>query len=135
MRSGPVGEARHHCWGRGGADCHGNIFFCACTDSQRLGLWVARYLLLGQWTIGPSCMGYWWWHLLCRLSMMRHFLHCPQLLGQTNKVISDTRDGHGPPPLGIHEQIPPEAPVTSEIGTEKHTATEHHPLLLSIPRE
>ena len=50
--------------------------------------------------------------------------------GKTSTVISDTRDGGGPPPLEIHEQGPPAAPVISEVGKEEGTATEHHPLLL-----
>ena len=45
------------------------------------------------------------------------------------------RDGHGPQPLGIHEQAPLAAPVTSEIGAEKAIATKHQPLLLSLPWE
>ena len=39
------------------------------------------------------------------------------------------------PPLGVCEQAPPVAPVTSEFGKKEGTATEHHPLLLSLPWE
>ena len=42
--------------------------------------------------------------------------------GWTTAVILDTRGGHGPPPLGVCEQVPPAAPVTSEMGTEEGTA-------------
>ena len=47
----------------------------------------------------------------------------------------DSRSGCGPSPLGVHEQAPPAAPVTSEVSTEEGTATKHHPLLLSLPWE
>ena len=30
-------------------------------DSQRVGLWVARYPLHGLWVMGPFCTGYRWW--------------------------------------------------------------------------
>ena len=55
--------------------------------------------------------------------------------GQTTTVISDTRSGHGPPPLGVREQAPLVAPIISEGTTEEGTATEHHLLLLSLPWE
>ena len=48
--------------------------------------------------------------------------------GQTKVVIADSRGGHGPPPVGVCEQASPVAPVTSEVGTEAGTATNHHPL-------
>ena len=47
-------------------------------------------------------------------------------------VISDTRRRHGPPPLGVCEQVPPAALVTSDVSKEEGSATEHHPLLLSL---
>ena len=50
--------------------------------------------------------------------------------GQTTPVISDTRGGCGPPPLGVCEQAPPIAQGTSEVSKEEDTATEHHLLLL-----
>ena len=53
--------------------------------------------------------------------------------GQTTAVISDSRGGRGLPPLGVHEQSPPVAPVTLEVSTKEGTATEHHLLLLSLP--
>ena len=34
----------------------------------------------------------------------------------------------------VYEQSPPEAPITSEVSKED-TATEHHPLMLSLPWE
>ena len=55
--------------------------------------------------------------------------------GQATGVISDTTVGHGPPPLGVYEQAPPVDPVTSELGTKEDTATDYHPLLLSLSWE
>jgi len=52
---------------------------------------------------------------------------------QTIAVMSDTRGGRGPPSLGVCEQAPRAAPATSEVGKEEGTATEYHPLLLSLP--
>ena len=104
-RSGPAGEVRSHCWG--GADCNRNIFPCTCADSQRVGC-------------------FW-----CRLQVVRH--HLRSLWGQITAVVSDTRSGHGQPPLGIWEQALHIAPVTTEVGTQEGTATKHHPLLLSLP--
>ena len=54
--------------------------------------------------------------------------------GWTTAVISDSRVGHGPPQLGVHEQAPLVAPITSEDITEG-TVTKHHPRLLSVPWE
>ena len=51
---------------------------------------------------------------------------------QTTAVISDSRGGHGPPPLGIPEQKPLAAPTNSEGTTEEDVVTEHHLLLLSF---
>lgn len=67
------------------------------------------------------------------LSMMKHLLCNLQAAGTNTAVISDTRGGHGLPPLGVHEQAPPAAPGTSEVGTEEVIATEYHILLLSLP--
>ena len=53
--------------------------------------------------------------------------------GQNIGVISDPRGRHGPPPIGVREQAPPVATVTSEVSTEEGTATEHHLVLLSFP--
>ena len=55
--------------------------------------------------------------------------------GQTTIVITDSRDGHDPLPLGVHEQAPLAAPVTSEDTTEEGFVTKHHLLLLSLPWE
>ena len=55
--------------------------------------------------------------------------------GQTSTVISDSRGGHCPPPLGVYEQAPLAAPVTSEGTTEEGTVTEYHLLSLSHPWE
>ena len=51
--------------------------------------------------------------------------------GQSTTVISDSRGGHGPLPLGVHEQAPLAAPVTSEEGT----AIEYYLLVLLLPWE
>ena len=51
--------------------------------------------------------------------------------GQTSAFITDSRDGHGPLPLGVPEQAPPVVPITSEEGT----AIEHKLLLPSLPWE
>ena len=50
--------------------------------------------------------------------------------GKNTAVISDSIDGHGSPTLGVHEQVPLAAPVTSEGTTEEGIGTEHHLLLL-----
>ena len=55
--------------------------------------------------------------------------------GQTRAVISDSRSRHGLPPLGVCEQAPLVAPVTSEVSTKEGTATKYHLLLLSLPWE
>ena len=55
--------------------------------------------------------------------------------GQPAVAISDSRGGYSPPSLGVHEQGPPEAPVTSGVTTEKGTATEHNLLLFLLPWE
>ena len=39
--------------------------------------------------------------------------------GETTVVITDSRGGHGPPPLGSPEQEPLAAPNTSEGTTEE----------------
>ena len=67
------------------------------------------------------------------LSLKGHLLHGLQVKGANHCSHSDSRGGCGLPPLG--EQAPPETPVTSEVGTEKGNATEHHLLLLSLPWE
>ena len=36
--------------------------------------------------------------------------------GQTTTVTTDSKDGHGPLPLGVPEQAPPAVPITSEEG-------------------
>ena len=51
--------------------------------------------------------------------------------GQTTTDITDSRDGHGLLPIGIPEQAPSVAPITSEEGT----AIKHKLLLLSLPWE
>ena len=51
--------------------------------------------------------------------------------GQTTAVITDSRNGHGPLPLGVPEQAPPAVPITSEEGA----AIKHKLLLLSVPWE
>jgi len=53
---------------------------------------------------------------------------CP---GQSTAVISDFRGGCGLPPLGVPEQPPLVAPVTSQEGT----VIKHYLLLLSFPWE
>ena len=54
--------------------------------------------------------------------------------GQTT-VITDSRGGRGPLPLGVPEQAPLVAPTTSEGTAEKDIVTEHHLLLLLHPWE
>ena len=49
--------------------------------------------------------------------------------------LSLTQGGRGLPPLGVHEQAPLAAPVTSEDTTEEGFVTKHHLLLLSLPWE
>ena len=65
---------------------------------------------------GVPCMVYMWW-------------------GKTTAVTSDSRGGHGWPPLSVCEQIPLAVPFTSEGTREEGIVTKHHPLLLSLPWE
>ena len=51
--------------------------------------------------------------------------------GQTTTVITDSRDGHGLLPIGVPEQAPPAAPITSEEGI----TIKYKLLLLSPPWE
>ena len=51
--------------------------------------------------------------------------------GQTTRVITDSRAGHGLLPIGVSEQAPPAVPITTEEGT----AIKHKLLLLSLPWE
>ena len=53
--------------------------------------------------------------------------------GQTIAVISDSGDGHDPPPLGVCEQAQLSAPVISEHITDGGIVTEYKLLLLSHP--
>ena len=62
---------------------------------------------------------------------MGFFMHGLQVGGQTSTVITDSRDGHGLLPIGVHEQAPPVVPITSEEGI----AIKHKLLLLSLPWE
>ena len=62
---------------------------------------------------------------------MGRFFHDLQAVGANH----DSRGGHGLPLLGVHEQAPPVAPVTSEVSTEERIATEHNLSLLSLPWE
>ena len=102
------------------ADHHRNNFLCSCS------LWRMGCLWCKPWAEK---------RLLCRLSATGHLLHGLQVVGANTTVITDSRGGCGPPPLGVCEQVPPEAQVTSESGIEEGSATEHHPLLLSLPWE
>ena len=53
---------------------------------------------------------------------------------QTTVVISGSRGQSGPLPLGVHEQAPLAALVTSRV-SEEGTVTEHYLLVLSHPWE
>ena len=72
-------------------------------------------------------------HLFHGLSGMGCFWHGLQVVGATSVVISDSRGGHGLPPLGVYEQAPLAAPITSEGTTEEGIVTKHHPFLLLHP--
>ena len=75
-------------------------------------------------------------HLLSGLSGMGCFLYGLKVAARgTTKIISHSRGGRGPPPLGIPEQEPLAAPTTSEGTTEEDIMTEHHWLLLSLSWE
>ena len=71
-------------------------------------------------------------HLLHGLSGTGCFLNGCRKQGQTTAVISDSRGGCGPLPVGIPEQKSLVAQTTSEGTTEKEIAMEHHLLLLLI---
>lgn len=58
-----------------------------------------------------------------------------QVVGANHQVISDSKDGLGLPPLGVCEQAPLAAPVTSEGTKEEGIVTKHRLLLLSLSWE
>ena len=64
------------------------------------------------------------------LSRMECYLHGPN--GQTTSYL-DSRGGHCPPSLEVHEKAMLAAPITSVGTTEESIVTKHHPLLLSLP--
>ena len=70
-------------------------------------------------------------NLLHGLSRMGFFLHGSQVEG-AKSVVSDSRGGHGLPPLGVHEEAPLAVPTTSEATTEEGIVTEHHLFMLSL---
>ena len=102
--------------GGGGVNHHRSIFLCTQTDSQRAGLWAARHLFARGRGDRPFLHGLWVVVLPVRATCNRAPL-------AWSTVISDSRGGHGPPPLGICEQTPPMATVTSEVTKQKGTAT------------
>ena len=53
-------------------------------------------------------------HLLCGLGERNASCKIYRWWGQTTVLITDSRGGRGPLPLGVPEQAPLEAPVTSE---------------------
>ena len=65
MRSGPTGEARHHCWGGQEEVGRATIGISISAQAARVGLWVAKCLLgLGAMALpvlatggGASCAG------------------------------------------------------------------------------
>ena len=61
-------------------------------------------------------------HLLHGLSRTGCFLNGLQEVGVNHQITSDSRCRCGPPPLGVHEQSPLSAPITSE----EATAIEHY---------
>ena len=61
------------------------------------------------------------------------FLRGLQVAGANPAVVSNSRGGHGPTPLGFHEQAPLVATIISESTTEEGIVTKHHPLLFSLP--
>ena len=73
---------------------------------------------------GSSWVGYGQWG---------HLLHRLLAVEPSNTAISDSRAGHGIPPVEFCEQEPPAAPVTSGIDAEEDTTTIHHSLFLSLP--
>ena len=72
-------------------------------------------------------------HLLCGISGTLCFLCGLQVAGQTAAVISGSRGGSGPMPLGILEQKSLPAPTNSKGTTEKDIMMEYYLLLLSLP--
>ena len=66
---------------------------------------------------------------------MQSLLHDLQAAGTNHSSHLRNQRGCSLPPLGICEQAPPIAPITSEVSKGEGTATMHHPLLLSLPWE
>ena len=74
------------------------------------------------WTKGSRELGATW-----------RLLHNLQVVGTNHSSHFRNQREDGLPPLGVCEQAPPAAPVTSEVGKKEGTETEHHPLMLSHP--
>ena len=70
-------------------------------------------------------------YLLCGLNRTGCFLHSLQVSGKTTAVITDSRGGHGPLPLGVPEKTP----LVAIITLEEDIVVKHYLLLLSIPWE
>ena len=99
----------------GGVDHDKNIFLCTSADSWRAELWVEAPPVQVKYKGVPLA-----WSTGGKP-------------GQNMLVISDSKGGHGPPPLAGHEQAPLIAPVTSEVSMEEdNTTTRHHLLLFSL---
>ena len=82
---------------------------------------------------------YSWFRVFCQFSTVQQrdpvthtYIHS---FSHTTAVITDCRSGHGPRSLGVHEQAPLAAPVTSQGIAEEGISTEHHLLSPSLSCE
>ena len=86
-----------HCWG--GQEEEGQTaigMFLQHMDSQRVGLWAVRHLLGGLQVVPPPAWA----------------KRDGALAWSIGGKIKPARVGHGPPPLGVCEQAPPDSMVT-----------------------
>ena len=67
------------------------------------------------------------------LSTMQHLLCDLQAVGTNHSSHLRNKRGSGLPLLGVYEQAPPAAPVTSEVSKKEGSATKHHLLFFSLP--
>ena len=131
---GLIGEVRCRCWGRQEGEGWSAIGISFPVHMQILRGWGAPGEAPFAWDMSD------WvplvWVMGCRgLSKNKCLLWGLQVVGTNHGSHLREQRGHGSPPVGVSEQAPTVAPVTSEATKEEGTTTEHHLLLLSQPWE
>ena len=149
----PAGEARCHCWGGQEEEGQATIGMSLPAQAPTLRAQAPPVQASGvkeplAWAVGDGALLLWaavGWTPLVGLTAVQGAGRCQvqcvgscvvyRQQGQTTAVISGTRGGRGLLPLGVCEQAPLAASVTSEVSKEEGTATNHQWLLLSLPWE